>query len=168
MFEVPSDSSDASTRLGIVYRNGAVVDANELENLCDKVGWPKRPIEKVEAALANSYLVASLTLEEIKESERDGGDALEPCGQARKLIGLARCTSDGAFNATVWDVLVDPEFQGKGLGKTIVERLVRTLLRKGITNITLFADEKVVSFYKQLGFQADPEGIRGMFWYPKW
>ena len=31
----------------IVYRNGAVVDAGELESLCDKVGWPRRPLNKV-------------------------------------------------------------------------------------------------------------------------
>lgn len=29
----------------------------------------------------------------------------------KKLIGMARATSDHAFNATIWDVLVDPEYQ---------------------------------------------------------
>lgn len=38
---------------------------------------------------------------------------------------------------------------------------VRTLLRRDISNITLFADSKVVDFYKPLGFEADPEGIKG-------
>lgn len=28
-----------------------------------------------------------------------------------KLIGMARATSDHAFNATIWDVLVDPSYQ---------------------------------------------------------
>lgn len=40
------------------------------------------------------------------------------------LIGLARATSDHAFNATIWDVLVDPEYQGQGLGKALVEQMV--------------------------------------------
>lgn len=56
----------------------------------------------------------------------------------------------------------------QGLGKALVENLVRSLLRLDISNITLFADAKVTDFYKQMGFQADPEGIKGMFWYPKW
>jgi hypothetical protein len=34
-------------------------------------------------------------------------------GETKRLIGLARATSDHVFNATVWDVLVDPEFQGQ-------------------------------------------------------
>lgn len=28
-----------------------------------------------------------------------------------QLIGLARATSDHVFNATIWDVLVDPAYQ---------------------------------------------------------
>ena len=43
---------------------------------------------------------------------------------AVKLVGLARATSDGAFNATVWDVLVAPQYQGQGLGKALVVRCV--------------------------------------------
>jgi aralkylamine N-acetyltransferase len=55
----------------------------------------------------------------------------------------------------------------QGLGKALVEQMVRHLLRKGIGNITLFADAKVIDFYKKMGFEADPEGIKGMFWYPR-
>ena len=167
LLDLPSTSEETSSR--IVYKHGGVIDAVELENLCDKVGWPRRPLPKVEAALANSYLVASLVLEELpKDDEKSNMAATSTTATRRRLVGFARCTSDGAFNATMWDVLVDPEFQGQGLGKALVERMVRTLLRRGISNITLFADAKVVDFYKQLGFEADPEGIRGMFWYPKW
>jgi ribosomal protein S18 acetylase RimI-like enzyme len=53
---------------------------------------------------------------------------------------MARATSDHAFNATIWDVLVDPLYQGQGLGKALVEQMVRALLRRDIGNITLFAD----------------------------
>ncbi|WJX82358.1 aralkylamine N-acetyltransferase [Trifolium repens] len=59
-----------------------------------------------------------------------------------------------------------PVAQGQGLGKTLVEKLIRALLQRDIGNITLFADSKVVEFYRNLGFEADPEGIKGMFWYP--
>ncbi|KAK9866467.1 hypothetical protein WJX84_011004 [Apatococcus fuscideae] len=125
------------------------------------VGWPERPAAKVEAALRNSFLVATLML-------RISGPGQGAPDQAdERLIGLARATSDHAFNATIWDVLVDPEYQGQGLGKTLVEKIVRSLLRQDITNITLFADARVVDFYQNLGFAADPEGIKGMFWYPR-
>lgn len=70
-----------------------------------QVGWPERPAAKVEAALRNSFLVATLML-------RISGPGQGAPDQAdERLIGLARATSDHAFNATIWDVLVDPEYQ---------------------------------------------------------
>ncbi|KAI9154126.1 hypothetical protein LWI28_021360 [Acer negundo] len=73
---------------------------------------------------------------------------------------MARATSDHAFNATIWDILVDPSYQGQGLGKALVEKIVRALLQRDIGNITLFADSQVVEFYRNLGFQPDLEGIK--------
>jgi ribosomal protein S18 acetylase RimI-like enzyme len=124
-------------------------------------------VKKVEAALRNSYLVSTLHLQ-LSKADSSNGSSNGSSSSSEELIGLARATSDHAFNATIWDVLVDPEYQGQGLGKALVEHMVRTLLRKDITNITLFADAKVVEFYKQLGFESDPEGIKGMFWYPRY
>jgi ribosomal protein S18 acetylase RimI-like enzyme len=149
-------------RCRIVYRNGAPVDAARVEALCAKVGWPQRPRAKLEAALRNSFLVASLHLQVIDE---EGASASTP--QTETLVGLARATSDHAFNATIWDVIVDPEYQGQGLGRALVEQVVRALLRREIGNVTLFADARVVEFYRQMGFECDPEGIKGMFWYPR-
>lgn len=146
----------------IVYRNDGTVAPAELERLCSKVGWPERPVKKVEAALRNSFLVSSLHVQ-VKRQDGSSNEA----STSEELIGLARATSDHAFNATIWDVLVDPDYQGQGLGKALVEHMVRSLLRRDINNITLFADAKVVDFYRQMGFEADPEGIKGMFWYPK-
>ena len=169
----------------VVYSTTAPVDVYELEKLCDDVGWPRRPVSKVQAALENSFCVASLYLEiaegadtageERGAKETNGGgmpgvsyaDDANPTGiERRRLVGLARATSDHAFNATIWDVVVDTEFQGQGLGKALVEQMVRTLLARDIGNITLFADNKVVPFYRSLGFVSDPEGIKGMFLYP--
>ena len=137
----------------IVYSTAAAVDCYDLERLCDDVGWPRRPINKVKAALENSFCVASLYLEleeapketnEATETNDDADDAFagvanasatgglpgvsyppEPSPSAvtgagtgeRRLIGMARATSDHAFNATIWDVVLAPEFQGRGWGR---------------------------------------------------
>jgi len=42
---------------------------------------------------------------------RVAADAESPVLEKRELIGMARATSDHAFNATIWDVLVDPLYQ---------------------------------------------------------
>lgn len=143
--QVPNQSGQ------IFFSTEKDIDLYELEELCDSVGWARRPIRKVRIALQHSFVVLSMW-------EHRGG--------FRRLIGFARATSDYAFNATLWDVVVHPDFQGRGLGKAMMEEMIRELRKSDISNISLFADAHVVEFYNQLGFNADPEGIKGMFWYP--
>nr|YP_009511591.1 hypothetical protein [Melanthalia intermedia]AXI97468.1 hypothetical protein [Melanthalia intermedia] len=127
------------------------VNLYDLENLCDSVGWVRRPLRKVQLAIENSFLTVSLFHEH---------------KSARRLIGFARATSDTVFNATIWDVVVHPEFQGQGLGRILMNQLIKQLRYSDISTITLFADPQVISFYKHLGFVVDPDGVKGMFWYP--
>lgn len=127
------------------------IDLYDLENLCDSVGWVPRPLKKVQSAIENSFLTVSLFHE---------------YNSARRLIGFARATSDTVFNATIWDVVVHPEFQGQGLGRVLISQLIKQLRYFDISTITLFADPQVISFYNHLGFVVDPDGVKGMFWYP--
>ncbi|MGK7912965.1 MAG: GNAT family N-acetyltransferase [Synechococcus sp.] len=136
----------------IVLSNNREVDLYELEELCDSVGWARRPIRKVKKAIEHSFLVVTMWRDQ---------------GAYRRLIGFARATSDCTFNATVWDVVLHPEFQNKGLGKALMQRVIDDLRAQDISNITLFADPDVVGFYEGLGFTPDPDGIKGMFWYPE-
>ncbi len=136
----------------IVFSTDRDIDLYELEELCDTVGWSRRPLRKVKKAIEHSFLVASMW---------------QVRGTQRRLIGFARATSDHAFNATIWDVVVHPQFQGRGLGKALMKYVLKKLRSEEISNVTLFADPHVVDFYHNLGFISDPEGIKGMFWYPQ-
>ncbi|MGD1901402.1 MAG: GNAT family N-acetyltransferase [Geitlerinemataceae cyanobacterium] len=150
--EARGNANLAGTTTGqICFSTDRNIDLYELEELCDSVGWSRRPLRKVKKALECSFLV--VTMWEVR-------------GINRRLIGFSRATSDHAFNATVWDVVVHPDFQKFGLGKALMQYLIRKLRREDISNITLFADPQVVDFYRNLGFMPDPEGIKGMFWYP--
>lgn len=136
----------------IIFSTDREIDLYELEELCDAVGWSRRPLRKVKKALQYSFLVVSMW---------------EQRGQKRRLIGFARATSDHAFNATIWDVVIHPTYQSRGLGKALMKYMIKKLRSEDISNITLFADPHVVDFYRRLGFILDPEGIKGMFWYPE-
>lgn len=144
------DSQDIS-QPRIIFSTERDIDFYELEELCDRVGWARRPLRKVKKAIEHSFLVVSMW---------------EVIGKKRRLIGFARATSDHAFNATIWDVVVDPKFQSRGLGKAMMKYAISQLRSADISNITLFADPQVIKFYQRLGFILDPEGIKGMFWYP--
>ena len=44
----------------------------------------------------------------------------------KQLVGMARATSDHAFNATIWDVLVDPSYQVSLNEKRLIRQSLRT------------------------------------------
>ncbi|PSB22077.1 N-acetyltransferase [Phormidesmis priestleyi ULC007] len=145
------DETDDRTTNRIFFSTERDLDLYELEELCDAVGWSRRPLRKVKKAIQHSFLVVTMW---------------EQRGAQRRLIGFSRATSDHAFNATIWDVVIHPDFQGKGMGKALMKYMIKKLRGEDISNITLFADPQVVNFYRNLGFMSDPEGIKGMFWYP--
>nr|YP_010471013.1 GCN5-like N-acetyltransferase [Synarthrophyton patena]UVF62842.1 GCN5-like N-acetyltransferase [Synarthrophyton patena] len=138
-------------KINIFLSKDKNINLYELEELCDTVGWVRRPLKKVKIAIEHSFLTISLFYQS---------------NNHKKLIAFARATSDNTFNATIWDVVVHPDFQGRGLGRILIKEAIKQLRYADINTITLFADPQVISFYKNLGFISDPDGIKGMFWYP--
>ena len=76
--------------------------------------------------------------------------------QADRLIGFGRAISDGVYQAAVYDVAVLPEFQGKGLGKNIVKRILERL---PACNVILYASPGKEEFYRTLGFRKMKTGM---------
>ncbi|KAK7407493.1 hypothetical protein VNO78_09446 [Psophocarpus tetragonolobus] len=150
--DYPLSISDAALETrGFVLRRGSEgLDLDELNAVFVAVGFPRRDPEKIRVALEHTQAV--LWVEHRK---------------SRRPVAFARATGDGVFNAIIWDVVVDPSFQGIGLGKAIIERLLQELLRRGISNIALYSEPRVLGFYRPLGFVADPDGIRGMVYSKK-
>nr|QCI04249.1 hypothetical protein [Anotrichium furcellatum] len=137
--------------VNIYFSTDKNINIYDLEYLCNAVGWVRRPLKKVKIALDNSFIISQMFYYH---------------NSKKILIGFARATSDTCFNATIWDVVIHPRFQKKGLGKTLMNQLIKKLRSQDISTITLFADPQVIKFYKNLGFIMDPDGVKGMFWYP--
>lgn len=69
----------------------------------------------------------------------------------RKLVAAGRALSDGADCSYVCDVAVLPDYQGHGLGKQVVARLVA--MSRGHKKIILYAVPGKEAFYRKLGFE---------------
>lgn len=68
----------------------------------------------------------------------------------RKLIGLARAICDGEYHAAIYDVVLLPAYQGRGIGKEMLRRLCAQL---PVENLILFANPGREGFYFKIGFR---------------
>lgn len=65
------------------------------------------------------------------------------------LIGVGRAISDGAYQAAIYDIAVLPTYQGKKVGRLIVDEINRELPE---INIILYASPGKESFYSKIGY----------------
>jgi len=71
------------------------------------------------------------------------------------LIGFARAVTDYATVYWVSDVIIDPAYRGKGLGKRLVEFVIATEELRGMKGI--LATRYAHGLYEKYGFVREPE-----------
>ena len=116
----------------IRFSDAKVLPRQAVISLYRSLGWSsaEKP-DALLAALANSHAVVSAW---------DGSE----------LVGLGNTLSDGHLVVNYPHLLVRPEYQGKGIGKRIVERLKANY--DDIHMHILVSDEKAVAFFERAGF----------------
>lgn len=120
-----------------------------LEDYCKlrkAVGWRALSERQLMVGLANSaFLVAAFM-----------------CGDC---IGMTRILSDGGYFYQVVDVMVLPEYQGKGIGRSMLEMAmayIKSNIQPGETVfVNLLAAGGKEPFYRKFGFIEWPNGSCG-------
>lgn len=74
-------------------------------------------------------------------------------------IGMARAIGDGVLNLYIQDVVVAPDYQGKGVGKTLISALISDMRISIAENCTvgLLAAAGQEQFYSSFSFITRPD-----------
>jgi GNAT superfamily N-acetyltransferase len=78
------------------------------------------------------------------------------------LVGFGRLVSDGVLHAMIYELIVLPEYQDRGIGGVILEMLVKHCRNVGIRDIQLFCAKGKRDYYEKRGFRARPVDSPGM------
>ena len=110
----------------------------EIIKLYLSVGWinyTERP-EMLKQAYSNSlYMIGAY----------DGDD----------LIGIIRVVGDGHSIIYIQDIIVLPDYQRRGIGKDLLERVLEKYAHVYQKILLTMNEEKTVKFYESVGFEAD-------------
>ena len=77
-------------------------------------------------------------------------DTLMTAWDCDRLVGLGNAISDGHLVVYYPHLLVDPEYQGQGIGSQLMNRLMSKY--EGFHQHILIADGRAIEFYKKCGF----------------
>lgn len=76
-----------------------------------------------------------------------------------KVIAMARMIGDMGLDYYIKDVIVRPEYQGKGLGKLLIDELLKFINDNGIKGTNVWAElcamPDKIPFYERFGFKAN-------------
>ncbi|KXY31410.1 acetyltransferase [Bacillus cereus] len=116
-------------------------DFNELLTMYESLGWNslELSVNELEQMCKQSWYV----IYAFKEQQ---------------LIGMGRVISDGVITGIICGVCVMPEYQSMGVGKEIVERLIRHCEQNKVIP-QLMCVEKLQSYYESIGFEAFSIGM---------
>lgn len=78
---------------------------------------------------------------------------------SRHAIGMGRTISDGISDAYIQDLVILPEYRGRGIGTRILSVLINHCKQAGLSWIGLIAEPDSEEFYVPLGFERMPGHI---------
>ena len=109
----------------------------------DNVNWDE---------LSQLYKIAPLGYKDPKDLETVFANSRYKCFvyDENKIVGVGRALADGVDASYICDIAIHPEYQGHGIGKAIVNKLVE--FSKGHNKIILYANIGKEPFYAKLGF----------------
>ena len=121
-----------------VQKQSLTVD--EYISIYKSVGWKLWPAQQISIALANTIFTVCV--------KHNG-----------KPVGMGRLVGDGLYY-DVKDVAVLPSYQGKGIGKIIMEAILsyirESTLKENSVCVQLISTENKEGFYEKFGFGKKP------------
>lgn len=120
------------------------LNAEQITLLRSSVNWDRvRSAEKWQEVLSKSSFVYSVW----------DGD---------RLVGMGRLLEDGIM-CNIYDVVVHKDYQGRGIGKMIMDNLINYTNGKNYVLISVFIQpenkEFLIPFYEKFGFELTNMGM---------
>ncbi len=121
------------------YRLDRLADVGPLARLLRSVGWDRRTLDpdRLQRAI-------------------DGTGRMAGAWDGDELVGFARDLGDGVFTGHISMVVIDPRWQGQGIGTRLIRELIEPLPD---VRFSLGVAGGLHGYYERLGFERDASAM---------
>lgn len=127
------------------YKIENSITPEEYNELRNSVGWDSKDEKVIQNAIKNSVIVKKVIVND-------------------KVVAMARTIGDGLYYLIV-DVVVNQQYQRKGIGKILIEEIVKEVYNKTKegqkASINLISMQGKEAFYEKCGFKKIPFDYTG-------
>ena len=125
--------------MNIIYNDQKKdLPVDRLMYLFESVGWAKNEdlevTEEILKGFMKPWLHSTLVISAWDDS---------------RLVGAVRVLSDTIFRSVIYDLLVDPEYQGIGIGKELVGRCIKHF---PYSEWLVRTEKEISGYYESIGF----------------
>ena len=128
------------------YEADARLTPDEVNAAYGWVEWPQREPWRLEAVARSCTWFSA--------RQTDGA-----------LIGVARLLDDGGLHAALWDLIVRPDHQRRGIGSQLVRLALDRCADRRL--VVLVSTPAAVGFFARLGFVAESHGHAALYVRPQ-
>ena len=116
----------------MIYKYNESISPEAMADLRESVGWNRMEKEYGNPLMTSFFHIAVYD-----------GDL---------LVGFIDSVSNGVTDAYIQDLIVRPDYQGKGIGTDLMKKMIAILKEKHIYMISVIFEESLKSFYDRFGF----------------
>ena len=116
----------------MVYKYNESISPKAIADLRESVGWNRMEKEYGNPLMTSFFHIAVYD-----------GD---------QLVGFVDSVSNGVTDAYIQDLIVCPDYQGKGIGTDLMKKMIASLKEKHIYIISVIFEERLKPFYDRFGF----------------
>jgi GNAT superfamily N-acetyltransferase len=138
-------ASAARAPAGVRLDVGAALTPDEVNAAYAWVEWPPREAWRLNAINKSCTWFAA----------REGDGA---------LVGVARLLDDGGLDASLWDVIVRPDRQRRGIGRLLVDAVLERCRDRSL--VAIVSTPAAAGFFERVGFRTESHGHAAMYLRP--
>ncbi|BBD58821.1 GCN5-related N-acetyltransferase [Nostoc sp. HK-01] len=125
----------------------------------------EKQISELVQLYKNEFWSKQRTYQDVAKMLKASNIVLGLIDNNEQLIGFTRVLTDFVYRATIYDVIIKPDYRKQGLGVKLLDAIVNHPQLNQVEHIALYCLPEMIPFYQRWGFTPEVGNLKLMYRY---